>query len=347
VVVVVVALPADSSTKTVVKLAEMRIAQRRQALAVGLMLTGMMAGWELAKQTNTRQTPVASSLQQPQPTPEPSRVVDEHFQIRVHNVLFKQPLVKLLADELNRTGKLGTAPMLAAAHVITNNTIAAQHATMKVALGTRGNVKLPKVSNVRILPKVTISVVTCSLRQHWHPLLRRTIDGQDYKGEMETIMLDSPCGKTSRNFGIQREPGPNAAMGPNTSSFKYIWYSENSLHTGTKRNRLRQMATGDIIVHIDDDDYYGPSYISTVVKRLVSHPEAYFTKMHAFYALSENYETSRTGRCKFKNKDTCIIRKPLFLWRNFMLSNPRGYGFCYAYWKNKLAHLQFKGELFS
>jgi hypothetical protein len=30
-----------------------------------------------------------------------------------------------------------------------------------------------------------------------------------------------------------------------------------------------------------------------------------------------------------------------------MLSNPRGYGFCYAYWKNKLAHLQFKGELFS
>jgi cellulose synthase/poly-beta-1,6-N-acetylglucosamine synthase-like glycosyltransferase len=37
---------------------------------------------------------------------------------------------------------------------------------------------------------------------------------------------------------------------------------------GKKRNKLVESSTGEIIVHFDDDDYYGPRYVEDVVSRL-------------------------------------------------------------------------------
>lgn len=37
---------------------------------------------------------------------------------------------------------------------------------------------------------------------------------------------------------------------------------------GQKRNRLKEIASGDIIVHFDDDDYYAPTYLESVLKYL-------------------------------------------------------------------------------
>lgn len=39
---------------------------------------------------------------------------------------------------------------------------------------------------------------------------------------------------------------------------------------GTKRSWLAQNATGDIIVNMDDDDYYAPHYVRTMVHRLIT-----------------------------------------------------------------------------
>jgi glycosyltransferase involved in cell wall biosynthesis len=45
-------------------------------------------------------------------------------------------------------------------------------------------------------------------------------------------------------------------------------HSPQRLSIGTKRNRLIAQARGEIIVHFDDDDYYAPNYVSTMVDNL-------------------------------------------------------------------------------
>jgi glycosyltransferase involved in cell wall biosynthesis len=50
---------------------------------------------------------------------------------------------------------------------------------------------------------------------------------------------------------------------------------------GEKRNRLVEKAKGDVIVHFDDDDYYAPNYLETVLKYL---EKASFFTYHAWFS---------------------------------------------------------------
>jgi hypothetical protein len=47
-------------------------------------------------------------------------------------------------------------------------------------------------------------------------------------------------------------------------------HSADALSIGEKRNRLVQRATGEFIVQFDDDDYYAPDYVQTMVATLVA-----------------------------------------------------------------------------
>jgi glycosyltransferase involved in cell wall biosynthesis len=52
------------------------------------------------------------------------------------------------------------------------------------------------------------------------------------------------------------------------------YYSEPiKLNIGAKRNKLNSLANGDIIVCMDDDDYYPPTRIIHVVEQLISNPQ--------------------------------------------------------------------------
>ena len=53
------------------------------------------------------------------------------------------------------------------------------------------------------------------------------------------------------------------------SNIRYI-YSPDRLSIGEKRNRLIEQANGEIIVHMDDDDYYHPNYITTMLTQLTN-----------------------------------------------------------------------------
>jgi glycosyltransferase involved in cell wall biosynthesis len=50
-------------------------------------------------------------------------------------------------------------------------------------------------------------------------------------------------------------------------SVKYI-YSKSRVTQGAKRDRMVREATGDVIAQFDDDDYYAPHYIATMLARL-------------------------------------------------------------------------------
>jgi len=52
------------------------------------------------------------------------------------------------------------------------------------------------------------------------------------------------------------------------------------LTVGEKRNLLVEKAAGEIILHFDDDDYYGPTYVSDMVDSLTS---VDFAELRGFY----------------------------------------------------------------
>lgn len=87
---------------------------------------------------------------------------------------------------------------------------------------------------------------------------------------------------------------------------KYFYY-ENKMTLGKKRNLMHEKASGDIIVYMDDDDYYPKERISHAVGELMRHPEAlcagsseiyiYFkdiSKMYKFGPYGKNHATAGT-----------------------------------------------------
>jgi glycosyltransferase involved in cell wall biosynthesis len=49
----------------------------------------------------------------------------------------------------------------------------------------------------------------------------------------------------------------------------HYMHSAERLTIGEKRNRLIDIAKGDVVVHFDDDDFYAPEYVSSVLASLV------------------------------------------------------------------------------
>lgn len=102
-----------------------------------------------------------------------------------------------------------------------------------------------------------VSLVTPTYnREKFHPRIIKCFDWQSY-GDIEWIVLDdSPTPSTSFS-------------GLNRANVKYYHTTEKAL-VGDKRNWLAEKCSGDLIAHFDDDDFYGPDYISTMVEALES-----------------------------------------------------------------------------
>lgn len=56
---------------------------------------------------------------------------------------------------------------------------------------------------------------------------------------------------------------------------------------GEKRNRLIEQATGECIAHFDDDDYYAPAYLATMLSQL-EHLD--FVKLSAWYVYAQEQD---------------------------------------------------------
>ena len=65
---------------------------------------------------------------------------------------------------------------------------------------------------------------------------------------------------------LDDSPTPSAYLMPlsGTDKLTYI-HSSKRMSIGAKRNALIERARGEIIVQFDDDDYYGPDYVRTLV----------------------------------------------------------------------------------
>ena len=103
-------------------------------------------------------------------------------------------------------------------------------------------------------PFVSICTPTYN-RRPFIPSIIKCYQDQDYpKDKMEWIVIDDGTDKVGDLF-------------KNVTGVKYFEYAE-KMKLGRKRNLMHSKAKGDIIVYMDDDDYYPPNRVSHAVQCL-------------------------------------------------------------------------------
>jgi glycosyltransferase involved in cell wall biosynthesis len=169
------------------------------------------------------------------------------------------------------------------------------------------------------LPTVSICTPTFN-RRPFVPVMIKCFEHQTYpKDKIEWIIIDDGTDKIEE-------------LVTHIPQVKYFKYDE-KMTLGKKRNLLNQKATGDIIVYMDDDDYYPPERISHAVDMLRKNPKAlcagssamfiYFkhiNKMVQFGPYGPNHATAATfafrrsllSKTKF-DETSCVAEEKKFL----------------------------------
>ena len=150
-----------------------------------------------------------------------------------------------------------------------------------------------KSGNKKELPFVSICTPTFNRRPFWEYTIK-CFDHQDYpKDKMEWIIIDDGTDKIKD-------------LVCNISQVKYFEY-DTKMPLGKKRNLMHEKSKGDIIVYMDDDDYYPPERVSHAVNMLLTHPNAlcagaseiyiwfkHIQKMFQFGPYGQNHATAGT-----------------------------------------------------
>jgi glycosyltransferase involved in cell wall biosynthesis len=110
------------------------------------------------------------------------------------------------------------------------------------------------------LPFVSVCTPTFNRRPFWEYTIK-CFNHQDYpKDKMEWIIIDDGTDKIKD-------------LVCDIPQVKYYSYDE-KMPLGKKRNIMHAKSSGDILVYMDDDDYYPPERVSHAVNMLLTHPNA-------------------------------------------------------------------------
>jgi hypothetical protein len=168
-------------------------------------------------------------------------------------------------------------------------------------------------------PFVSVCTPTFN-RRPFIPAMLACFNNQDYpQDRMEWIIIDDGT-----------DPVEDlVASHPRVKYFKY----DTKMTLGKKRNLLHEKSRGEILVYMDDDDYYPPQRVSHAVHMLVTHPDAlcagsseiyiYFKhigQMKRFGPYGPNHATAGTFAFKRKllkqhryNEEACLAEERAFL----------------------------------
>jgi glycosyltransferase involved in cell wall biosynthesis len=128
------------------------------------------------------------------------------------------------------------------------------------------------VLNDKELPFVSVCTPTFN-RRPFIPYIKKCFEHQTYpKEKMEWIVIDDGFDPVGELF----EDIPQV---------KYFYFPEH-MSLGKKRNLMHSKCSGDIIVYMDDDDYYPPERVSHAVETLMSNPNALVagsSEMHIYF----------------------------------------------------------------
>src|SRR4051794_31684361 len=100
-----------------------------------------------------------------------------------------------------------------------------------------------------------VSIITPTYGREWFLTQARLyVLSQDYP-DIEWLVFDD-------------SPTPSEALRAADTPNFYYEHSTQRISIGEKRNRLVERARGSIIVSFDDDDFYAPNYVSSIVGAL-------------------------------------------------------------------------------
>jgi regulator of replication initiation timing len=186
-------------------------------------------------------------------------------------------------------------------------------------VGVGGGVEKSTPEYFKRYPFVSVCTPTFNRRPFIHAMIT-CFNEQDYpQDRMEWIIIDDGT-----------DPVEDlVASHPRVKYFKY----DTKMTLGRKRNLLHEKSRGEILVYMDDDDYYPPKRVSHAVEMLMSHPDAlcagsseiyiYFKhikQMKRFGPYGPNHATAGTFAFKRKllkqhryNDDACLAEERAFL----------------------------------
>jgi hypothetical protein len=171
----------------------------------------------------------------------------------------------------------------------------------------------------KAFPFVSVCTPTFNRRPFINAMIK-CFNNQDYpQDRMEWIIIDDGTDLIE----------DLVASHPRVKYFKY----DTKMTLGKKRNLLHEKSRGEILVYMDDDDYYPPQRVSHAVHMLVTHPDAlcagsseiyiYFKhigQMKKFGPYGPNHATAGTFAFKRKllknnkyNDDACLAEERAFL----------------------------------
>ena len=184
-------------------------------------------------------------------------------------------------------------------------------------------------------PKISVIIPTRN-RAHLLPQAIEQFNQQTWENKELLILDDTPRGE-SKIKELQLEH-PQIC----------IWHIKEEASIGAKRNLLIKRASGDLIAHFDDDDYYAPTYLEFMASELLRH-ESDLVKLAGWFCFHEASKTLGywdTTRKDLAHTVFAGCELPKLHDKSFTPNGYRsfltGYGFSYLYRKKIWRNNEFK-----
>tara|TARA_B100002051_G_scaffold270421_1_gene303283 strand:- start:935 stop:1981 length:1047 start_codon:yes stop_codon:yes gene_type:complete len=186
-------------------------------------------------------------------------------------------------------------------------------------MGKKNKNKKAAPNSKKELPFVSVCTPTFN-RRPFIPMMLKCFNSQTYpKDKTEWIIIDDGTDKIEDLVKYH----------PNVKYFRY----EEKMTLGKKRNLMHEKSCGDIIVYMDDDDYYPPTRISHAVEMLTSNSKAlcagsselyiwfkHINQMYKFGPYGPNHATAGTFAFKREllkqtkyDEKACLAEEKAFL----------------------------------
>ena len=174
---------------------------------------------------------------------------------------------------------------------------------------------LPTADNAAKMNKTTVSLLTITQKSRNKCLknLLEFINNQTYQDIIEWVIVEGS--KTQKEAEENKEYILNEIIIINKTRLpiKYIGFEEDS-KLSDLRNRGNALCKGDIIVCMDDDDYYPPKRVETAVSKLNNSTKQIAGCSYAYmydYNLDKLYKFKSFGRNHSTNN--CLAYKKEYL----------------------------------
>jgi len=161
---------------------------------------------------------------------------------------------------------------------------------------------------------INVSIVTITQLTRYNTLLilKKMINLQTYKNIKEWIIVN---GCKNIDDGVKLDELINAMKKVNKDPYNIVLVPyKNGLTLGDNRNRGNNAVSGDIIVCMDDDDYYPPSRVSHAVEQLTKSKFliAGCSKLY-LYDYDMNVLIQSKGHGTYHSTNACMAYKKQYL----------------------------------